>query len=165
MFCCFGGIVFTTSVIQKKDDSSCGTRHSLMVTRERLPCSTLSFHMSDAQFKELRDILLPLARGFADSDNHVKILSEAVGMVTSRITSVEQTFNALSAKMALFAAMERNVNTLTENVNSLTARICKIETNAMLVSSGSDSARAWNIFGHSHGSTATGSWVLGPRVV
>ncbi len=45
--------------------------------------------------------MLPLARGFADSDNHVKILSEAVGMVTSRITSVEQTVNAVFAKMAL----------------------------------------------------------------
>ena len=45
----------------------------------------------DAQFKELRDILLPLARGFADFDNYVKTLSEAVGMVTSRIASVEQT--------------------------------------------------------------------------
>ena len=77
-----------------------------------------------AQFKELRDILLPLARGFADFDNHVKTLSEAVSMVTSRITSVEQTVNALSTKMASFAALEQNVSTLTENVNSLTARIC-----------------------------------------
>ena len=30
----------STSVIQKKDDSTSGTSHSLMVTRERLPCST-----------------------------------------------------------------------------------------------------------------------------
>ena len=54
----------------------------------------------DAQFKELRDILLPLARGFADFDNHVKTLSEAVGMVTSWIASVEQTLNALSSTLA-----------------------------------------------------------------
>ena len=66
----------------------------------------------DDQFKELRDILLPLARGFADFEIHVKTLSEAVGMVTSRITSVEQSVNALSAKMALFAAMEQNVRPL-----------------------------------------------------
>ena len=45
-----------------------------MVTRERLPCSTLSFHTSDAQFKELRVLLLPLVRGFADFDNHIKTL-------------------------------------------------------------------------------------------
>ena len=32
----------------------------------------------DAQFKELRDVLLPLARGFAEFDNYVKTLSEAV---------------------------------------------------------------------------------------
>ena len=36
----------------------------------------------NAQFKELRDIMSPLARGFADFDNHVKT-------ITSRITSVE----------------------------------------------------------------------------
>ena len=96
----------------------------------------------DAQFKELRDILLPLARGFADFDNHVETLGEAVGMVTSRIASVEQTVNALSAKIASFAALEQNVSTLRENVSSLTARICKMETNATSVSSGSDSARS-----------------------
>ena len=33
----------------------------------------------DAQFKELRDILLPLARGFAEFDNHVKTLSVGRG--------------------------------------------------------------------------------------
>ena len=38
----------------------------------------------DAQFKELRDFLLPLARGLADFDNHVKTISKAVGMVTCR---------------------------------------------------------------------------------
>ena len=111
----------------------------------------------DAQFNELRDMLLPLACGFADFDNHAKTPSEVVGMATSRIASVEQTVNALSAKMASFAALELNVSTLTENVNSLTARICKIETNATSVSSGSDSARSWNILGHSNGSSAAGS--------
>ena len=55
----------------------------------------------DAQFKELREILLPLARGLADSDNHVKINSEAVEIVTSRITSVEQTVNSLTEMSAL----------------------------------------------------------------
>ena len=72
----------------------------------------------DAQFKELRDILLPLTRGFADFDKHVKTLSEAVGMVTSRIASVEQTVNALSAKMAMFAEMEQNFNKLTARATS-----------------------------------------------
>ena len=94
----------------------------------------------DAQFKELRDILLPLARGFAEFDNHVKTISDAVGAVTSRITSVEQ-----------------NVSTLTENVSSLTARICQIEVNATSVSGGSGSANSWNLLGHWDGSTATGS--------
>ena len=38
--------VTSTSVIQKKDDLMSGTRHSPMVTRERLPCSTHFFHMT-----------------------------------------------------------------------------------------------------------------------
>ena len=38
--------VTSTSVIQKKDDSMSGTRHPLMATQRRLPCSTLSFHTS-----------------------------------------------------------------------------------------------------------------------
>ena len=104
----------------------------------------------DAQFKELRDILLPLVRGFADFDNHVKTLSEAVGMVTSGIASVEQTVNALSAKMAMFAAMEQNVSTLT-------ARLCKIEGDMVSASSVSGSARSRNVLGQNDGSTAAGS--------
>ena len=36
----------------------------------------------DAQFNELRECLLPLARGFADFDKQVKSICEAVGIVT-----------------------------------------------------------------------------------
>ena len=70
----------------------------------------------DAQFKELREMLSPLARGFANFYIQVKTLCEAEGRVTSRIGSVEQTVNALSA--------------LLKSVNSLTARICKIDRKA-----------------------------------
>ena len=73
---------------------------------------------NDAHFEELRDILLPLARGFADFSNHVKTISEAVGDVTSRIIGVEHAVNALVAKMALLTALEQNVNTFTENASS-----------------------------------------------
>ena len=38
--------VISTSVIRKKDDLMSGTRHSPMAARERLPCSTHSFHTS-----------------------------------------------------------------------------------------------------------------------
>ena len=117
----------------------------------------------DAKFKELRDILLPLARVFADFENHVKTLSEAVGMVKSRITSVEQTVNALSAKMAIFAAMEENVSAFTEKVSSFTARTCKIEATETSVSSGSGSASLE--FGQTDGSTVTGSCgSFGPKL-
>ena len=60
----------------------------------------------DTQYKELRDMLLPLTLGFAEFDKQVKSICEAVGIVTSRITSVEQTINALCVKVALFATME-----------------------------------------------------------
>ena len=42
-------------------------------------------------------------------------------------------------------------------VSSLAARVTALETNATSVSSGSSSARSWNILGHCDGSTATGS--------
>ena len=97
--------------------------------------SVITHSMHGSKSSEM--FLLPLARGFADFDNHVKAISEAVGAVTSRITSVEQTVNTLSAKMALFAEMEQNVSALNHNVSSVTARICKIETNAASALSGS----------------------------
>ena len=105
----------------------------------------------DTQFKELRDILLPLTLGFAEFGKQVMSICEAVGIVNSRITSVEQTVNALCAKVALFAATEQNVSTLTENDSSLTGRVCQIEANATSVSSGSGSASSWNLLGHSDG--------------
>ena len=54
----------------------------------------------NAKFKEIRDMLPQLARGFADFDNHVKAISEAVGAITSRVTNVEQTVNALVLQMS-----------------------------------------------------------------
>ena len=40
------GHCFWVTVTQKKDDSTCGTRQSPMVTRERQPCVTPFFHTS-----------------------------------------------------------------------------------------------------------------------
>ena len=102
-------------------------------------------------------MLVPLVQGFADFDKHVKIISEAVGLVTSRITIVEQTVNAFSAKMALFAEMEQNVNALSQNVSSLTTRMCKIEADVASASGVSGSVRSWDLLGHSDGSTVGGS--------
>ena len=100
------------------------------------------------------EILLPLARGFADFDNHVKTLSEAVGMVTSRITSAEQTVSDLSANIAMFAEME-------QNFHHFTARMCKVETYAASASNVSGSARSWSSVEHVDGSTAARSHGLG----
>ena len=67
-------------------------------------------------------MVLVMTSGFADSDKHDKTLSEAVGVITSRIASVNQTVNALFAKMAMFAEME-------QNFNHLIVRLCQ-ETHA-----------------------------------
>ena len=101
----------------------------------------------NVQFRELRDIM---SRGFADFGNHVKIISDAVGAVTSRSCSVEQ-------KMAMFTTFEQNVNTSTENVDYPTTGICQIVSNATPIPDSSGSARSWNLLGQSDGSTATGS--------
>ena len=76
-----------------------------------------------------RMVLLPHARGFEDFNNHAKTISESAGPVTSRITRVEQTVNALVVKMALSPDMEQNVSA-----------ICRIETNAASASSGAVSS-------------------------
>ena len=105
---------------------------------------------SDAQFKDLRDMLGPLVRGFTDFENHVKTISNAVGLLTSRITCVEQIVSAPSAKMVAFAEMEQNVSTLT-------AGMCKFETSALSDSGASGSSRSWLSLEQVDGSTAAGS--------
>ena len=96
--------------------------------------------------KEFRNISLPLGL-----DSHIMTTTsrpsvEPWVLVTSRNASVEQTVNALSAKMASFTALEQKVSTLTEDVSSLTARICKLKRCKRPVSSGSDSAKILGIF-------------------
>ena len=109
----------------------------------------------DAQFKELRPSLGPLVRGFIDFENHVKTISIAVGLLTSRITNVEQIVSALPAKMVAFAEMEHNFS-------AVAARVCKIETGTASASSVSGSARSWSSPGQVDGSTAAGSHCPGP---
>ena len=104
------------------------------------PCS------SDAQFKELREMWLPLARSVANYESHIQTITNSVVLVASRLTNIEQIVNTFSTKMAAFAEMEHNVS-------SLTTRICNIEASAASASSGSGSASSWNLLGHSDGST------------
>ena len=51
-------------------------------------------------------MLVPLVRGFTDFENYVKTICDAVGLVTSRVTNVEQIVSSLSAKMVAFTEME-----------------------------------------------------------
>ena len=78
-----------------------------------------------AQLKELREMLGPLVREFTDFENHVTTIRNAVGLLTSRITTVEQIVSVFSAKMVAFTGMDQNFSTLT-------AHMCKVETFAPL---------------------------------
>ena len=66
-------------------------------------------------------------------ENCVQMLSQTAAAQTTKITSIEQI------------------------VGSLLARVTTLETGIASGSSGPDSARSWNLLGHSDGSTATGS--------
>ena len=57
----------------------------------------------------------------------------------------------------LWLHMTQKKTNIEQIVSSLAARVTALETNATSVSSGSGSARSWNILGHGNGSTATGS--------
>ena len=54
--------------------------------------------------------------------------------------------------------MRKSRTNIEQMVSSLAARVTTLETNATFVSSGSGSARSWNILGRSDDSTATGSF-------
>ena len=55
------------------------------------------------------------------------------------------------------ASYDEKITNIEQIVSSLAARVTALETNATSVSSGSGSARSWNLLGHGDGSTATGS--------
>ena len=57
---------------------------------------------TEEQFKELRDMSGPLVRSGTNFGGHVQTISSSVVLLTSRITNVEQIFNAFSIKMAVF---------------------------------------------------------------
>ena len=95
-------------------------------------------------------------------------------MLTKRLAQFEVNFAALASIPMLvqgFSRFESSTLSLTQSVASianqimnidqsvdgLAARVEALETNATSVSSGSGSARSWNILGHSDGTTATGS--------
>ena len=69
----------------------------------------------------------------------------------SRFENCVQTFSQT------VASYDAKITNIEQMVSSLAARVTTLETNATSVSSGSRSARSWNILGHCDGSTATGS--------
>ena len=75
------------------------------------------------------------------------LLMQSVSRCENCVQTLSQTVASYDAKIADIEQM----------VSSLAARVTALETNATSVSSGSGSARSWNILGHSDGSTATGS--------
>ena len=75
-------------------------------------------------------LLMPSASRF---ENCVQTLSQTVVTCDAKITNIEQM------------------------VSSLAARVTTLETNVTSVSSGSGSARSWNVLGRCDGPAATGS--------
>ena len=75
--------------------------------------------------------------------------------------SVSRFENCVQKLCQTVASYDAKITDIEQIVSSLAARVTVLETSATSVSSGSGSARSWNILGHSDGSTATGS--LGSR--
>ena len=73
------------------------------------------------------------------------------------IQSVSSFENCVQTLSQTVASYDAEIKSIEQKVSSLAALVTTLETNATSVSSGSGSARSWNILGHSDGSTATGS--------
>ena len=75
-------------------------------------------------------------------------------LLIQNVSRFENCVQTLSQTVASYDAKIANIEQM---VSSLAALFTASETNTTTVSSGSGSARSWNILGHSDGSTATGS--------
>ena len=71
--------------------------------------------------------------------------------------SVSRFENCVQTLSHTVASYDAKITNIKQMVRSLVARVTTLETNATTVSSGSGSARSWNMLGQSTGSTATGS--------
>ena len=57
----------------------------------------------EEQVKELRNILVPIARSVPKCDSHVQTISSAVGLFTNKqLTSIEPHVTALAARLCAF---------------------------------------------------------------
>ena len=73
------------------------------------------------------------------------------------IQGVSRFANCFRTLSQTVASHDAKITNIEKMVGRLLARVTTLETNATSVSSGSSSARSWNILGQSDGSTATGS--------
>ena len=73
------------------------------------------------------------------------------------IQSVSRFLNCVQTLSQTVAPYDAKITNIEQMVSNLAARVTTLETNATSVSSGSGSARSWNVLGHTDGSTATGS--------
>ena len=84
------------------------------------------------------------------NENFVQIAK--LPLLMQSISRFENCVQTLSQTVASYDAKITNIDQM---VSSLAARVTTLETNATTVSSGSGSARSWNMLGQSTGSTAT----------
>ena len=86
--------------------------------------------------------------------NEIFVQLEKLPLLVQSISRFENFVQTLSHIVPSYDATITNIEQI---VSSLAARVTALETNATSVSSGSGSARSWNILGYCDGSTATGS--------
>ena len=73
------------------------------------------------------------------------------------LQSVSRFENCVQTLSHTVASYDAKITNIQQMVSSLAALVTTLEMNATSVSSGSGSARLWNILGHGDGATATGS--------
>ena len=68
------------------------------------------------------------------------------------VQSISRFENCAQTLSQTVASYDAEIKSIEQKVSSLAALVTTLETNATSVSSGSGSARSWNILGHSDGS-------------
>ena len=122
-----------------------------------LPASSSNIGSPDGSLPDLEGTGYR-ASTMAEKINEMFVQVAKLPLLTQSVSRFEICVQTLSQTVASYDA---NISNIEKMVSGLAARVTTLETNATTVSSGSGSARSWNILGHSDGSTATGS--LGPH--
>ena len=140
-FCCFPPVLFARA--------SDGTDVSV----SPLPTSSSNMGSPNGSLPDLEGTGYR-ASTMEEKINEMFVQIAKLPLLMQSISRFENCVQTLSHSVASYDAKITNIEQM---VSSLAARVTTLETNATTVSSGSSSARSWNMLGQSTGSTATGS--------